>query len=131
MTCSFPRKMRTHSRNERRKRKRERCEKGDLCQMDVDCIKYDDVVIIYCHVNHIFSLYLKRWWWRRQLKPNPLSTVHAFQIRGRICLFNSFSAYACAISPAVVIYWDLWKIRFDICYFNQRLLNSSLRSSLV
>lgn len=24
----------------------------------VDYIKYDDVVIIYCHVNHILSLYL-------------------------------------------------------------------------
>lgn len=23
-------------------------------QMNVDCIKYDDVAIIYCHVNHIF-----------------------------------------------------------------------------
>lgn len=32
-----------------------RTEKREIqCQMNVDCIKYDDVAIIYCHVNHIF-----------------------------------------------------------------------------
>lgn len=44
-----------------RERKRERESwTRDMCQMNVDCIKYDDVAIIYCHVNQVFLFLI--WW---------------------------------------------------------------------